>query len=387
MNATVKAGEEIFDCKLVALPSMLGPRAFMINGSSECTQGSHHLAIYATDFTSLPAGAGEVTDCLPDNQNDHSLNHALGVLYAAQSPTSSFNFPSGVGLRVTAGQVVLLNFHYINATPNDVDASAKATLTITPDGAGITESAGILFWNDPYVVVPAGEQAHAQMRCPIPRDITVTKVVSHYHKRGIGFAAYNDPTPDRLATTPFYTSDNWDDPEVLNGLIPIAGGSAIRFRCDYDNRAGGSDFFEGSSALSNEMCMFSATYYPDQGVEVNSCYQAADMYGTGSANCLDTAACLAKCPTNQAPINTGASYSPCTQQCMVDSCPTVSANLTPLLSCVEQNCADVCAPSSDMSASELEVGGAGDAGTDPCATCGAMRCPMETSACERNTCP
>jgi hypothetical protein len=381
---TVKSGEEILDCQLLTLPSTLGPAAHMISASHEYTQGSHHLAVYTTDFTALPAGAGQVTDCLPDNQNNNSLNHARGVLYAAQTPTGTLNFPPGVGLPVSAGQVVLLNFHFVNPTPNDVKASANATLTINPDGAGITVNAGVLFWNDPYVAVPAGAQAHAQMRCPIPGDITVAKVVSHYHKRGVSYAAYIDPAPDQLATTPFYTSSNWEDPDVLNAIIPIAGGSAIRYRCDYDNQAGTSDFFEGASAVANEMCGFAATYYPDQGIGANLCVLGADMYGTGSTNCVDSAACLVKCPATPEP--TGA-YSPCTQKCMVNSCPTVSANLAPLVACIRQYCADECNRSSEGGAFALDAGAATDAGTDSCAACGAKRCPMETSACQQHTCP
>jgi copper type II ascorbate-dependent monooxygenase-like protein len=387
MTVTAKAGTEVYVCQVVALPSNLGERAFMLKGSHDSTQGSHHFAVYATDFDSLPAGAGQITDCLPDNQSNNSLNHARGVIYAAQTPVGSWSFPPGVGLRVAAGQVVLLNYHYINATANDVDASANATLTITPNGAGITASAGVLFWNDPYVAVPAGAQAHAQMRCPIRGDITVSAVVSHYHKRGVSFAAYIDPAPNQLATTPFYTSDNWEDPGVLDQIIPIAAGSAIRYRCDYDNRAGSTDFFEGPSALTNEMCMLAATYYPDQGEEVNSCFLGADMYGTGSANCLQTAACLAKCPPAPPSTDVGVAYSPCTQLCMVNSCPAITTGLPPLVSCVQQNCADACGSSSDGGTSAPDEGEPGDGGTDPCTACAAMHCPMETSACEQSTCP
>lgn len=387
MNVTVKANQEILDCQLVTLPSTLGTNAFMISGSHEYTQGSHHFGVYTTDFTAVPAGADQITDCSADNQNNNLLNHSRGVLYAAQTPTATSGFPPGVGLSVTAGQVVLLNFHYVNVSANEVSASVKVTLTFSPNGAGIKEKAGILFWNDPYIAVPAGAQAHAQMRCPIPSNITVLKVVSHYHKRGVAYSAYIDPSPNQLATTPFYTSSSWEDPDVLNKTIPIAGGSAIRYRCDYDNQGGTLSFFEGSSALKSEMCGFAASYYPDQGEYTNICALGGDMYGTGTANCLDSAACLVRCPPSDVSVVTGIAYSPCAQQCMVDSCPSVSASLSPLVNCIQKNCADACGPSSGGDASAPDAGVTGDAGTDPCAACGAMLCPTETSACQQHACP
>jgi hypothetical protein len=387
MNVTVKANQEILDCQLVTLPSTLGTNAFMIGGSHEYSLGSHHFGVYTTDFAAIPAGGGQITDCSANNQNNNLLSHSRGAVYAVQTPTESWTFPPGVGLSVTPGQVVLLNFHYINVTASDVTASVKVTLTFNPNGAGITEKAGILFFNDPYVAVPAGAQAHAQMRCPIPGNITMLKAVSHYHKRGVAGSAYIDPSPNQLATTPFYTSSNWEDPGVLNKIIPVASGSALRYRCDYDNQAGTTSFFEGSSALMNEMCGFTVTYYPDQGEYTNICALGADMFGTGTANCLDSAACLARCPAAAVSVVTGIAYSPCTQQCMVDSCPSVSANLTSLVSCIQKNCADVCGPSSEGGASAAEAGVAGDAGTDPCAACGAMHCPTETSACQQHACP
>src|SRR5271166_2313850 len=52
MNVSVGAGQELFKCQFVTLPNV---QAFMIAGQHQYTPGSHHLLLYTTDLTSIPA--------------------------------------------------------------------------------------------------------------------------------------------------------------------------------------------------------------------------------------------------------------------------------------------------------------------------------------------
>jgi hypothetical protein len=390
MDSVVKPGEEMFKCQLVKLPSSLGAQAYMTSMSHDYTPGSHHLLLYTTDYTSIPTGADQVHDCSSSGAAD-AFSHVRGVMYGAQTPTGSLNLPAGVGMPAAPDQVLLYNVHYINSGPVDLDAHVTARLTFTNDGASITQKAGNIFWYDPFIRVPAGAEAHAQMRCPIPNDITLLEGASHYHKRGFAYGAYVDTAPDKPAGTPFYTSSNWEDPGAFNQPVTVAGGSAIRFQCSYDNKAGATDFFQGQSAITNEMCMFVSLYYPDQGANFDFCTQGADMFGSGSATCVGTLTCMGKCPA--ATISaTSVDYSPCTQQCIVDSCPTATAKLVPLLTCIQKNCATECGGSSGDAgaptdaAVSSEGGAATDGGTDPCTACVTASCPLEGLACSQHTC-
>jgi hypothetical protein len=155
--------------------------------------------------------------------------------------------------------VLLLQVHYLNAGATTLRASVHAYFTVDTDGAAIRQKASILFWYDPFIDVPAGRKSTAQMRCPVPKDITVLNAAPHFHARGAGYNAYLDQPEEPLASSPFYTTGGWNDDEAFTGPLHVPGGSRIRFECAYDNTQGSQPFFQGPSAATNEMCMFIAS--------------------------------------------------------------------------------------------------------------------------------
>lgn len=370
MAATVGAGKEIFDCQYVTLPNVTG---WMVSGQHEYTAGSHHLLLYTTDLTSIPAGGDKIQDCY-EGTGDF-MSHVRGVLYGGQTPTGSEQFPAGVGLATTPNQVLMFQVHYLNATANDLSANVDVKLTLD-SGTDVVHNAGVLFLYDPFIDVPAGAKAQAQMRAIIPQDVTLLFASSHYHARGVGYAAYID-TPTEMATKPFYTSASWSSPQIATMSMPIKAGSKLRFECDYDNSSGTQEYFQGPSAQTNEMCMFIGAYWPDMGEIVDYGYAnpGPDMFGTAGAsgtNCNDTLTCIQNCPAD----NSGGSSvgpvdaSPCMQKCMVSSCTTASTPLFPLLECIENSCSSQCATTTGTS----------------CSSCVAASCGAQYSACSAHTC-
>lgn len=361
MQADVSAGAEMFKCQFVSLPAAAG---WMVAGKHSYTPGSHHLLMYTTDLTSIPAGGDQVQDCY-EGTNNNIMSHVRGVLYGGQTPTGGEQLPPGVGLRTTASQVLLFQVHYLNAGATNLHAQVDVDLTID-EGSDITTNAGILFFYDPFIDVPPGATAKASMRCTIPEDITLVGAASHYHARGTGYGAYIDPTADQLATTPFYTSTSWSSPNQLSTSMPIKAGSRIRFECQYDNANGTQEYFQGPSAANNEMCMFIGTYYPDMGQLADYCLTGPDMFGTGSASCADTMTCISSCGK----VSLGTSVSPCMQKCVVQSCPKASTSLIPLLECVKNSCSTQCSGTT----------------ASACTSCVASSCGSQWTACQQQSC-
>jgi hypothetical protein len=368
MEETVPADAEIFDCQYVQLPSA---NAWLVAGQHDYTPGSHHLLLYTTDLTSIPAGGGQVQDCY-EGTNNNIMSNARGVLYAAQTPTGGVRYPQGVGLPASAGEVLIFQVHYLNASATSLDAKVDVNLTFDTNAADIQQQAGVLFFYDPFIDVPAGATAKASMRCSIPSDITLLYASSHYHSRGVGYGAWNDRDPATLATTPFYTSDSWSSPDNATLAMSIKGGSLVRFECDYDNTAGTSAYFAGQSAQTNEMCMFIGQYYPDLGPATDFCMHDPDMFGTGPATCSATLSCLQACGGG-VQIDNGfePSVSDCAQTCFVDSCPTASGPLIAFTDCTQKSCAGACSPPSSST----------------CTGCIAANCAAEYTACQSQTCP
>ncbi len=372
MNETVPGGGEIFDCQYVQLPNV---KEWLVAASHDYTPGSHHLLLYTTDLTAIPAGGGQVQDCYEGGDaGNNIMSDARGVLYGGQTPTGSETYPPGIGLPTAANEVLIFQVHYLNASASPLQASVHVDLTFDPNAADITTQAGTIFFYDPFIDVPAGATASASMRCLIPSDITLLYASSHYHSRGVGYGAYIDPAADQLGTTPFYTSSSWSSPDNAQLSMPIAGGSRIRFECDYDNSAGTQAYYAGQSALDNEMCMFIGTYYPEMGQAADFCQTSPDMFGTGSATCGATLSCYQACGEKVALGGGGGgielSVPDCQQACMAQSCPDASGLLVTFLECLDKSCKSPCS----------------DPASSACTSCIAASCGSEYGACQSDAC-
>jgi hypothetical protein len=265
--------------------------------------------------------------------------------------------------------VLLLQVHYLNATTQPLTSKVEVTLHTTP--TPVPNLAGVLFFYDPFIDVPPAAMATANARCTLPKDITLLGVYPHYHARGVGYQAYLDLPSQAPAADPFYTSTDWTHPAPFNGgPTKIAAGSAIRWYCNYDNSAGSNEFFQGPSALTNEMCMFTGAYYPAMDAASEGCYNDMTMFGNGAATCGDTLTCLQGCGASSAPTMLGqgkGDVDPCWQKCFVKSCTAASDPLMAQLKCLGDNCSAECA--------------AGN-----CSTCAQQKCLSQSLACINATC-
>ena len=297
MQETVPANGEIFDCQYVQLPAA---KEWLVAAKHDYTPGSHHLLLYTTDLTSIPEGGGQIQDCYEGGDaGNNIMSQARGVLYGGQTPTGGETYPQGVGLPANANEVLIFQVHYLNATAAALDAQVNVELTFDTNANDIQQQAGILFFYDPFIDVPAGATAKASMRCPITGDVTLLYASSHYHSRGVGYDAWNDTSPTQLATTPFYTSDSWSSPDNAQLTMPIKSGSLVRFECDYDNTAGTQAYFAGPErAEQRDVHVHRHRTTRRWGRSPTSACRAQDMFGTGTATCAATLSCLQACGGN-----------------------------------------------------------------------------------------
>ena len=362
MKVTVAAGAEIHECQYVTLPPSAG---FIVGGSHTYTPGSHHLLLFRTDLTSIPAGQDGLRDCY--EAGGTMMSHIRGVVYGSQEASGNLTMPDGVGLPYKAGDVLLFQSHYLNASAKPIDAEVDIHLRGATDG--ITTHAGVLFYYAPFIHVPIGAKSRAGMRCTVRQNITLFTAGSHYHKRGVDYEAYIDPPSASPTTVPFYTSTDWDHPASLSAPTAIAAGSHLRYGCGYDNTAGTKEYFQGQSAENDEMCMFVGLYYPEMTDDDDNCYDA-DSFGAGTNACAAASSCALGCPAGTSPLgDASGNIDPCWQKCFADSCPSASTPLIAQLECIGQQCKTECA-------------GGGNA----CGSCALAKCANEVSACQQHTC-
>ncbi|WP_437774411.1 hypothetical protein [Sorangium sp. So ce1097] len=367
MVSTVEPGQEIERCKLFVAP----PEGLTIRGDEvRFSPGSHHVVLYKTDYKEIPAetregvrvDAAEIHDC---NSGATAAWDITGVVAGSQSfGGESFlgDLPAGVALKVEPGTVLVMNTHYLNATSAPLVADARVNLYTMPPEE-VKQEAGMMFHYNPFIRVPAGGESSARMRCRIDEDISLVRVQSHMHRRGVGFAAHRVRADGAMEE--IYSNEAWEEvpAKVFASPLEVMAGEALDFRCDYRNPEP-HDVAQGLTTR-DEMCMLIGPYFP-RSPALDNCSDAegrpAETWiGAGAATCAETLACLAEAASDAAFFG-----------CVVESCPGAAAEVSEAVRCEltagRGACEEACADG------------------DGCAACLAEACAADVAACEAARC-
>jgi hypothetical protein len=368
MVSTLMPGQEIERCQLFVAP----PEGLYIHGDDvRFTAGSHHVVLFKTPYDEIPTqtlnGASidgtKVHDC-PDGAGAEW--EIRGIVAGSQSSTGDTilgTLPEGVAVRVDPGTVLVMNTHYLNASPEPIETDARINLYTIPKEA-VKEEASVIFHYNTFIHVPAGGAASARMRCPIEQDITIPRLQSHMHRRGVGFAAHLVHGADGQAEE-IYSTTHWEQVPagVFSPPLQVKAGDALDFRCDYENPEA-HDVTQGTTT-NDEMCVLIAPYYP-RSPALDNCldesgFPAETWIGGGSATCAETFECLKKAEHFRDGF-----------PCVVNSCEGAAAEVSGVVRCHM---------SSGYGACEEACSEGGD-----CAACMSAACAAEVTACQAAAC-
>lgn len=364
MTSMLAPGQEIERCRFFVAPA---EGLYIRRDEVRYTPGSHHVLLYRTPYKSIPTqdfrgqarDTSGVFDC-PDGAGAYF--QITGVIGGAQSARgdSMVDLPAGVAVYIPGGSVLLMNTHYLNASPSPVETSARINLYTIPKEQ-MKQEAGVLFFYNPFIRVPSLGAASARMRCPISRDITLVNAQSHMHARGMNYVADFLPAGGTSGER-LYEGTEWENVAVkhFGDGKPLAAGSAIDYRCDYRNRES-REVTQGPSA-HDEMCMFIGAYYPRQ-PELEGCFDPTYI-GTGTRSCGESLAC----------VQQGGGDFRAHNACMVESCAAVAPQLTAAYQCMGRAWGGACR--TDCQADSTK-----------CQTCLQAACGAEFSACQAARCP
>jgi hypothetical protein len=374
MKLQVPAGAETHRCQLVQLPN----REVWVSGlEHHYTKGSHHFLMYATTLKSIPAGEEGQTECAQGDEGP--FKYSAGLIYASQTADGKIPFPEGVGMHLDAGAVFMIQSHYINAGPTPIDATVALTFQTTTADKVKVRAAPFLFF-DPFIYVPPKSLGKSMTQsCGMPADITILSAFSHYHQRGTKMTVWRDPNRETQTTNVMYSSNDWENPEMLTGAVAFKKGEHVRFQCEYDNTTSPEEVIQGPRAKVNEMCAFIGIYYPEQpsspaganNTDFWNCGHERKFTETGTKlACFDLAQCLQACPPGDAPRfhPGGVDIGACWQKCAADACPNSLSKVFPLSGCQQSQCAEEC-----------------KAGN--CVACLTTKCADQFNACAAHSCP
>jgi hypothetical protein len=267
------SGQEFTKCAIVPLNNAGALDAIQLHAT--LAPGSHHLIVYRSSATQAQTTP---TNCHPFE----GILTGDVPLFIAEKPDTLLTLPSGVAYHFEANAFVKLEAHYLNSTPNALQA--MGTVEVTPGTTDRTYlAADIMFCGSVMQLANDCIPPNTQSFTLDPGFYYGTKSVdfskikffgftSHEHRLGTNVVISRSTSRDDPGT-PIYQNSSWDNPplEVFDDahLLQFGPGEGFRWQCSYDSADAtpaptGKTCF-GESAASNEMCFIWAYYFPSAG--------------------------------------------------------------------------------------------------------------------------
>ena len=383
-------GEEKTNCLLGVAPVVDGgPGVYATAFEHQYTKNaSHHILLYPTGLSAqdVEKYPGIIEDCAGVE------NNRLGVYYGSQGPEGSARMPNDVGLLIPSGSVMMVEFHTLNTDTKETEVEARINIEYTP--AKPAKEAGVLFHYDQAIHVSPASSAKSGMHCVRDVDINLIEVGSHMHARGVGFTAQITDSSGAMVA-PLYETKDWEGPKgrTFDPPLRVSKDQAIDFECMYENSSA-NEYFEGFSAINDEMCVLTGLYYVDEGVPrmssnpfagggspewCNNTASRVHTYGTGGCTALRQ--CIEQL-NSEVGATTNAFTSPRDaykkrQVCESESTDDASRRFDEYIACRSAQCYPTCvtpAPGADAGPG-WNVFGA------ECQTCLATNCAAQIAAC------
>ncbi len=244
----VSAGTQAVYCTNLHLSN---PTPIEIIGyTSTQTQGGHHL-ILVQNVTDQPDGPP--TPCSQGAARDPRTG---SMVYASQVQQDSQMFPPHLGMTLPAHASMMLQTHYIAATPNALTVSSTVNVIAGPPGSVDIPAAPLLFYDTGLAIPEGASSATGSCIVQTPGPIDVFMLAGHMHSHGTKFVL--DFTDVDGGTQQIYQTNVWDSPPEKDFTPPLlaAPGAVFTWTCSYFNADG------GVITDPDEMCVTGGTFYP-----------------------------------------------------------------------------------------------------------------------------
>ena len=227
------------------------------------SQAGHHIVVYKTT-TYQPAGTTrKCTD-----QDMTTLRFVSGA--AGEGVNSTNTAPGDLAFTIEKGSQIVINHHYINASPTARDVQSAVNLFFADPGAHVIPT-GALAVVDTALHLPPG-QPSVDIDCTMQKPLKVWFAIPHMHAYGLDITVdhtHNGQT-ERLFDTPWNPEYTFHPPtQVEDPTAPklFDVGDNVHVHCQWNNTTGGELTF------GTEMCVFFAETVDDNGTGSIACDQ------------------------------------------------------------------------------------------------------------------
>jgi hypothetical protein len=241
-DITVPAGGETYKCQNFANP--FGGAVDIDRFEAHMPAGVHHMIVFFVDGIK----DGAIEDC--------SGSEFHGNVFGAQTPDSVIDLPSGIGVAIPQKTGLRLQLHFVNAANHPVTVGVTAKFHVAETGSIRQHAGQLIFSNEDIDIPPTTTPISVQKSCTVPSDISLLGASAHVHQHAVDFVAEtNGMQLYHFTGGPEATPARYAPP------IAVAANQGISWTCSYTNDTGTNLVF-GESAITNEMCVFGAIYYP-----------------------------------------------------------------------------------------------------------------------------
>jgi len=223
--------------------------------------GGHHIVVYKTKTVQQP---GTTRACSNDDLTE--------LRYVSATGGEGINTPAPGALAYTVekGYQIVLNHHYINASPKVVDSQSALNIYFTDPGQTYIRS-GAMAIVDTGFQLPTGPTS-IDINCTMQNDVKVWFGIPHMHAYGTAITVDHVPaggTAERLFdVSPWDPSMTFHPPELTKDpsqAMLFDKGDRIAVHCDWNNTTGAVMTF------GIEMCVFFTQTVDDTGIGNLAC--------------------------------------------------------------------------------------------------------------------
>lgn len=261
----VPPGTENTQCVVVRLGNAAQLRVGAIH--NVLATGSHHFIVYRTNATEEQAVP---FDCEPFVD---TLDPAAGSpLMITQRADELLELPQGVAFSLEPNQMIRLEMHYINYSPEPIDISATAEFIPIPDAEFMHEADFLFIGNPDIDLAPRSTATLGPTYFELPVEfegVNFFGITGHTHQYGTNVQVWSTPSETGADTAVYDVAGwNWHEPATVrhDPAFQVPNGGGFRFTCEWNNTSSETVGF-GESA-NDEMCFFWAYYYPSRGARV-----------------------------------------------------------------------------------------------------------------------
>jgi len=254
----LQPGDNVEYCQWVQAASPEAKDVLAIAGSQSKT--GHHATIYATTDTSFAVGESHICT----TQDMLSISY-VGAIGGEGTGAAVSMLPDGLFFRLPAGQALMVNTHWLNATDEVIDGQAVIDLKF--DKASDSRTIADLFANngDTFQIAP-GERSTYDVNCTVPHDVNFALIGNHMHSYGA--SAYTelvhpDATKTMVIEDPVWSPEMQFNPRYkpysVDAPLVAHAGDVYHTHCEWTNNTTSTQYFP------DEMCVGFAYYFPSQG--------------------------------------------------------------------------------------------------------------------------